>query len=136
MDSSLYEILVRLEFFGCFRAFQICNKPYFLTAELDHLKMVFHTINGYPLKVINQSIKEVKRKLQTQTETNPNESEEPKPVEAKIILPYAGIKGEIIVKEINKSVKKAFDNRAIAKVAFKGKKLTSFFSVKPNTNTM
>ena len=77
----------------------------------------------------------MKRKLQTQTETNQNESEEPKPVEAKIILPYAGIKGEIIGKEINKSVKKAFDNRAIAKVAFKGKKLTSFFSVKDKTKT-
>ncbi|XP_066936747.1 uncharacterized protein [Clytia hemisphaerica] len=117
------------------RAFQICNKPYFLKAELDHLKMVFHTINGYPLKVINQSIKEVKRKLQTQTETNQNESDELKPAEAKIVLPYAGIKGEIIGKEINKSVKKVFDNRAIAKVAFKGKKLTSFFSVKDKTKT-
>ena len=62
-------------------------------------------------------------KLQTQPETNQEESNEPKPAEAKIVLPYAGMKGEIIGKEINKSVKKAFDNRAIAKVAFKGKKV-------------
>ena len=117
------------------RAFRICNKPYFLKAELDHLKMIFNKINGYPLKVINQCINDVKHKLHTQPETNQNESEETKLVEAKIVLPYAGIKGECIGKEINKSIKKAFDNRAVAKVAFKGKRLRSFFSVKDKTKT-
>ena len=93
-----------------------------------------------PVLLINKCIYEVKHKLQkqwqqqtTQTQNNEPTENERQPSEAKIVLPYAGPKGENIGKEINKTIKKVYDNRAIAKVAYKSKKLRSFFSVKDET---
>jgi len=46
------------------RAHVICSKPEFLEKEIEHLKTVFRDENGFPSRIVNTTINEVKMKFQ------------------------------------------------------------------------
>ena len=120
-------------------AFTICNQPYFLNAELEHLQFVFVNINGYPVNLIKRTIEQVRKDIDKERQPKQpsddlitNEETQTTNV-VKIYLPYANKQGEKITKDINKTVSKIFNKKVTAKVSFKSKKLSSFFSVKDKT---
>ena len=73
--------------------------------ELQHLKKVFIEINNFPSAVVKRIIKHVGRERQQQQPPNNNvELEETKIIQA--TLPYAGEKGEQVIKEMKKHIKR------------------------------
>ncbi|XP_066933971.1 uncharacterized protein [Clytia hemisphaerica] len=93
------------------RAFTICNQPYFLNSELQHIELVFTTINGYPVGLIKRIIKEVRNDHENQQPPQPmtdttetNKENLPVTSKVKIYLPYAGKQGELITNELKKTV--------------------------------
>ena len=67
------------------------------SAELSHLKKVFTTFNNYPNKVVDNIINTER----TQTVTTLNEEDQPlkNNENVTLTLPYAGQKGELMVKK-------------------------------------
>ena len=113
------------------RAYTICIQEYLLETELQHLERVFIEINGYPSEVVRRIIQQVKRKnRETSTEVANIEPTTERPKETLIILPYAGVQGEKIGKEIISVMKPVFQDKVVTKVAFKAKKLSSCFNIK------
>ena len=111
------------------RAFTICNQKYFLYAELEYLETVFSEINGYPIQLIKRTINECRKEQTPQPEPTENE----KPEVSTIVLPYAGVQGELISKDINKTLRKVLDNKIKGRIAFRSKKLKTCFQVKDRT---
>ena len=114
------------------RAHMICNQPYLLECELDHLKTVFTKINNYPVGMVRRMMEDVSTKIIDKTP--PQQAEQhvatKEPKEALIVLPYAGLKGEQIGKEIKTVIRKMFPEKMVAKVAYRSKKLGSRFNIK------
>ena len=57
MEDQYVEMLIRI-------AYKISTKDYLLEMELDHTRTTFHTVNNFPLKVINRVMREIKQKEQ------------------------------------------------------------------------
>ena len=111
------------------RAFTICNQKYFLYAELEYLETVFSEINGYPIQLIKRTINECRKEQTPQPEPSENE----KPEVSTIVLPYAGVQGELISKDINRTLRKVLDNKIKGRITFRSKKLKTCFQVKDRT---
>ena len=111
------------------RAYIICNKPYFLEMELEHLKETFVKINNFPLIVVNRIFKQVADENAIVLEAQQNTVEPNETVTVRITLPYAGKKGEDIAKEINSHMKQV-KPKLKARVAFKAKRVGSYFNIK------
>ena len=110
----------------------ICNQPYLLECELDHLKTVFTKINNYPVGMVRRIMEDVSTKI---IDTTPPQQAEQhvatkEPEEALIVLPYAGLKGEQIGKEIKTVIRKMFPEKMVAKVVYRSKKLGTRFNTK------
>ena len=73
------------------RAHMICNQPYLLECELDHLKTVFTKINNYPVGMVRRMMEDVSTKIIDKTP--PQQAEQhvatKEPKEALIVLLYA-----------------------------------------------
>ena len=85
------------------RAFKVCTKDYLLEMELCHLETTFVEINNFPRSVVKRIISQIRKDINTPTNLT-NNSADQIAVEEKIIqctLPYAGEKGELIVKLTN-----------------------------------
>ena len=98
------------------------------------------TLNGCPANLINRTIEQVRKDVEKEQQPEPpsndldtSEETQQTPTSVKIYLPYAGKQGELITKDINKTVSKIFNKKVTANVSFKSKKLSSFFSVKDKT---
>ena len=89
------------------RAHIVCTNQADLETELSFVENVFKTINGYPQRIIQQSKDKVKAKLaQQNTVELPNDDipsneeeidEKRKPF---MIMPYAGERGEKVMKKV------------------------------------
>ena len=89
-------------------------------------------INNFPRSVVKRIISQIRKDINTPTNLT-NNSADQIAVEEKIIqctLPYAGEKGELIVKEVNKQFKKLKKHNLKARFAFKAKRLSSHFNLK------
>ena len=110
------------------RAYMICSEKDDLQAELSFLSTTFHTINGYPLRVIKRSMEKMKEKMTTPTNveeenTSDNEQENTQPY---MIVPYAGKQGEKIMKKVVNKM----PEEVRPKIVYNGTKLSTFFSAK------
>ena len=111
------------------RAYKICTQDYLLEMELQHLKKVFIEINNFPSAVVKRIIKHVGREHQQQQPPNNNvELEETKIIQA--TLPYAGEKGEQVIKEMKKHIKRLKHHKFDTRLSFKAKRLASRFQLK------
>ena len=125
------------------RAFVICSNEEFRNKEISFLKTVFGKINGFPSKVIHNTIRSVKLKIEQ--EISPPEEEIAGTVEVQntevaegtdnevkpfICLPYKGKEGEKIVSQFRDALAKALPSNVKPQFAYKGKKIGSYFRLK------
>ena len=112
------------------RAYMICNQPYLLDCELQHISNVFVEVNGYPIEVVKRTMIRVKRENEREVVQNNTEIASEQPKEVFVVLPYAGTKGELIGREINTTLKSVFKDKIVTNAAYKAKKLSSCFNIK------
>ena len=122
---STFKLLVK-------RAFNISSTNYLLEMELEHLKDVFININGYPLWLIKQTIKQVKEERNTvQLQINnrsDNNNETTKKLQ--LTLPYAGKEGETVLKSLRSNLSQSLPENTETRITYTGTKLGSKFNVK------
>jgi hypothetical protein len=123
------------------RAFVICSNEQFLNKEISFLKNVFGKINGFPSRVIHDTIRSVKLKIEHEVsppEVNPPEEETvpevtrstDEVVKPFICLPYKGKEGEKILSQFRNALTKALPSRVQPQFTYKGKKIGSYFRLK------
>ena len=125
------------------RAFVICSNEEFRNKEISFLKTVFGKINGYPSRVIHNTIHSVKQKMEL--EDNPPQEETVAGVEVQstevtepanqvvkpfICLPYKGKEGEKIVAQFRSALTRALPSYVQPQFTYKGKKIGSYFRLK------
>ena len=123
------------------RAYMICSEEEDLKSELSFITDTFHTINGYPLRVIRRSQEKMKEKftlrndlaeqepeqeIENEQRTNDEETENEEKMQPYMIVPYAGKQGEKIMSKITKKIPESVRPR----IVYNGTKLSTFFSVK------
>ena len=93
--------------------------------ELEHLKKVFIEVNNFPLAVVKRIIKKVEHEPHQQQQhwwTDIDvQLEETKTIQT--TLPYAGEKGEQVIKEMKKHIKKLEHHKFETRFAYKAKRL-------------
>ena len=119
------------------RAYLICSDETDLEEEIAFLSKIFKDVNGYPRKIIDKCHSKVKNKVTSlranlsSTEPDRELPEEEAPAEQEVqkqylVLPYAGEKGERILKKLKRKIPE--DIRP--KIVYNGTKLSTFFSAK------
>ena len=103
------------------RAYFVCSSETLLEKEPKHLKHVFHKINGYLWWVIDQSFQENVNKSKS-SEYYPDTSEQPVEKIYSLILPYAGPKGNTIMKTMDNSLKRILPSNVKTRVPYTGQK--------------
>ena len=119
------------------RAFLVCSTEQGLQKEIKFLKQVFTKVNGYPSRIVDKTLHEIKRNVDNETrlvqpipqgiQQNP---ETTKPAMPYICLPYKGLEGEGVLKKFKKVLTDILPNEIKPRFIYKGTKLGSFFSVK------
>ena len=93
------------------RAYLICSVANDLKEEIKLLSDVFRNINEYPRKIIDRCHREMKKKFSTQQPTvlNIEASKDPAEVanNSYMLLPYAGPRGEKVLKKLRKRMPNA-----------------------------
>ena len=125
------------------RAFLICSNKRALDSEIMHLKSVFTGINGYPSKIVhntlNQIIKTLERESNLQCENTVTSaqanSETKEEYFPHMCLPYKGKQGEGILNDFKSTVKKFLPKNVTPRIVYQGKKLGSFFKIKDKIKT-
>ena len=101
--------------------------------ELQHLKKVFVEYNNYPIKLIENIIENETKERRNQQQSDEmivNSQEETETVT--LYLPYAGNKGEQILKKMKKRIEK-YSKKTKIHIVYTAKKLGSKFPVKDKT---
>ena len=119
------------------RAYEICSNDSELNKELAHLKEVFTTTNGYPKTLVTSIMKKVKERneettapLSTPDEENPDTEA---PANTKLLMlkvPYAGEKGESLVKGLTNCLQRNLPDNIKCRVVQTGTKISKSFNVK------
>ena len=103
------------------------------------MKHVFTKINGYPSKIVEKTLEEIRRKCNepAQPEQPPvpsaeqiSNTESTDEVTPYMCLPYKGLDGEKVIRDFKKSLKDVLPAKIKPRFIYKGTKLGSFFSVK------
>ena len=124
------------------RAYMVCSNETLLEKELKHLKHVFHKINGYPWWVIDQVSTSFQENINESksSEHYPDTSEQPVEKMYSLILPYAGPKGNSIIKTMKNSLKRILPDNGRTRVTYSGQNLVQSCRLKTkqkiNTNTI
>ena len=115
------------------RAFNVCSTPEAREREITFLKKVFRGINGYPSRVVSNSIHEVQQKYEQENSTADVSEEvivEENAVRPSIILPYKGKEGERIVRQFRRALDRALPANMKPQIVYTGKKVGSYFRIK------
>ena len=122
------------------RAFLISSKPQFLEVELEHIKETFTKKNDYPNELVQEIIRnerlvnaeKAEKATPDKTEDAEGEEEE-KPAQLSLNLPYAGTKGEHLVRKVSKYVSNSInkEKKVISmQTTYRAKRLGSNFNIK------
>ena len=119
------------------RTYEICSNEDELKKELAHLESVFITTNGYPYHLVSSVMKKAREQQQQKLKPTSEEDKEPvtgdSRVEEKILMlkvPYAGPKGETLLKDLNKTLQKNLPEEMKCRVVQTGTKLSRNFNIK------
>ena len=124
------------------RAFVICSNDEFQKKEISFLKTVFGKINGFPSRVIHDTIRSVKRKIEQEVDSTEEEVASIAAVQSTevevteravkpfICLPYKGKESEKIVSQFRNALTNALPSNVTPQFAYKGKKIGSYFRLK------
>ena len=119
------------------RAYTICTSETYLNEEINYIERTFEKANNYSNYVITQLKREAKLK-HTQNmniersainQTTQNEQDK----RHLLVLPYAGNKGEKILKSMNKFSSRVLPSNVKILTAYSGTKLSSKFQLKDQT---
>ena len=112
------------------RAFLVCSTNKALKKEISYLKHVFIKTNGYPSKIVNNTLHEVRQKCSKDEQSNDSiettdnhsdkEELELKPF---ICLPYRGCAGEKLIKGFKKELREILPQNFKPRFTYKGTKL-------------
>ena len=126
------------------RAHLICSCENNRKKELSYLRKIFKDVNGYPESVIDECLKNVKRKLESQHESPATESIDTPGKSAEnvlpekrpyITLPYAGNRGDKIVKNLKRHLHKCLPKNVKPLFVYQGTTIGSFFPLKDRLET-
>ena len=119
------------------RAFLVCSTEQSLEKEIKFLKQTFTKINGYPSRIVDRTLYEVKRNIENETRVIPPVAQDVQqipetanPVMPYICLPYKGLEGENALRSFKKVLTDILPSTIKPRFIYKGTKLGSFFSVK------
>lgn len=121
------------------RAVLISSTDSALESELEHLKKAFCELNDYPSMLVDKIILDERQSAESQTIQDPEESEieqTEENIQVALNLPYAGDKGEEIVKKMQKFMKKAVNTESKKlqlRTTYKSTRLSSRFNIKDKT---
>ena len=125
------------------RAYSICSTKEALSSELDFIRHVFITINGYPKYLVESMLKKFEEtnkahpETDTQTSTEPAESQkaEEKIVKPTLMLkvPFRGNEGQTLVKRLEESLKQTLKDKIEYRIVHTGTKISRYFSLKDKT---
>ena len=117
-----------------FRAHTICSSTTLKEKEIQHLKKVFHDMNGYPRNVIEKVIEETERKLKQPPKPPQIETEISEPTKQRLIcLPYQGQQGETAIRSMKRALKTIIGDKVDTKVVYTSTKLSTKFNIKDKT---
>ena len=116
------------------RAYTICTNESDLNEELSFISRVFNSINGYPERIIDQCQNKVKAKFsRTNSAVNegtilqePPNSQNEEPKQPYMVMPYAGKRGEKVLKKITNRLPEKLRPR----IVYTGTKLSTMFRLK------
>ena len=136
------------------RAHIVCSSHTLIQQELQHLRRSFTNINGYPHHVITQIFESVKHSFNTPptpplhipTQSNPPPNIPPAntlpiannnitPSMNLLILPYNGKTGELILKDMKRTIKTILPPTIDTKICFTSTKLSSKFNFTDKTES-
>ena len=112
------------------RAFEICSTDKFLEKEIEYIREVFYNQKNYPLWIIDRFIHRVKEKpkvIKLENDESGNKKH-------RFVLPYKGDKGTHILRSMENYVSKLLPKKSTPQITYTGKKLSSQFNIKNNTN--
>ena len=110
------------------RAYLIYSSEKRLVDELKHLEYVFEKYNNFPRWVIDQLLTEVKSEdanISSSIQDNQNDVNKTAHL---LVLPYAGWKGEKLIKSMKNSLKCVLADHVTTRVTYSGTKLGSKFT--------
>ena len=112
------------------RTYTISSNDSYLKLELKYLRKVFHERNGYPHWFMTKVMNEVKRSnIPSEHFQGIDENENGVTSKRTLILPYAGEKGCLIVRSLEKQLRRSLPNNVKPNIVFTGTKLSSNFNV-------
>ena len=109
------------------RAYLICSSENHLLDELKHLEYVFEKYYNFPKCVIHQFLSEVQLEdpnIRSSIQENQNDFNKTAHL---LVLPYAGSKGEKLIKSMKNSLKCVLPQNVITRVTYSGTRLCSKF---------
>ena len=126
------------------RAFLVFSTNTALEKEIAFLKNIFIKINGYPSRIVEKTLNEIRLKCNESVqpeqppmpvieETTNKEAEND--LSPYMCLPYKGLDGERIIRNFKKNLKDVLPKNFKPQFFYKGTKLGSFFTVKDKVNT-
>ena len=126
-DNGRYKTLK-----GIFRrAFLVCSTDQALRQEIQYLKTVFTKTNGYPSKIVHNTLEDVRRKwietAQPAQSITPQDNQVPEMEEPEstpyICLPYKGVEGEKVVHDFKRNLRSVLPRNIKPRFIYKGIKL-------------
>ena len=121
------------------RAVMISSTQIAMENEITHLKKVFTEYNDYPVKLVENIIENELKIIAEPEEVRQSKEEnadEPVNDTVTLSLPYAGVKGEQILKKMMKSIDNignTTDKKRNIRIVYTAKKLGTKFPVKDKT---
>ena len=122
------------------RAYEICSAEEELSKELAHIEKVFTITNGYPRSLVISALRKVKQQVDgTTTSSNvdgtndSNENDDPKILMLKV--PYAGDKGESLIKDLKNTLRRNLPENLECRVIQTGTKLSRHFNIKDKVDS-
>ena len=125
------------------RAFVVCSAKRSLEKEIIFLQNVFTKVNGYPSRVVNKTLWEMRKTISREKELEvnsdrenivnvdpPKEKEKENEVFHHLCLPYKGVEGENVMKKFNSYLNGILPKNVKPRIIYKGKKIGSFFTLK------
>ena len=123
------------------RAYVVCSTEEFKNKEISFLKNVFVKINGFPSKIVNKAVNDVKTKMLSNISvvessvsnlvenvvTDPQNNQITTPY---ICLPYKGVSGDKVVHGLRNTLSRILPSHVKPRFIYKGRKLGSCFRVK------
>ena len=130
------------------RAYVVCSEKTTLEKEINHLKKVFTKINGYPSKVVYNTLQDVIKKIgreailestslvsESNGGGNMGEVSTQEEFFPHICLPYKGFEGEKVINNFKNYLCKFLPKTVRPRFIYKGKKIGSFFKLKDTIDT-